>query len=744
MYIREFSGGIKLKIIKHEAVGDKEVLEEFEKEGRTLNHSAWFQKMVDEVDIKGPKVVNDKAGKMLNLQFVEIMQSWYERFLKDADLWLEKKVAKAVLRTSKTRCEIKSTVYNFSSKEIDQKLLRILNLGGNFVLHNDSLDEEDAHSKIERELYNYLTSYRKYIQRESAINQYFLTDWLTEAIQTSEDDEHKEFYESMKSFKELKVSRRRYTVDENPNFKELDDNGVVVIDCDKNCGIAIMDVNEIVEADAKMVNELGGSRCEGQTENDVKKAIIKTINNFEQNLSNEQRKYLNVYYPGRREALEDSVLPYMKLKAKIHKLTEDQLENKEIKLLKYRPVIDSSRTPFQHYSNALRNYISDLISRLEKKFFPESSPMVKNGIQVARYLKSLENLKTEGTFIAIADLSSAYTYIFVGNLKYAMKYAARVLGITECKDKMFQEMASLILENSYVETSGGIHKLGPCLPMGLGISGEAMDLVNLVSELGLFGKEAPSELSKCSQIFPEWGISDETKLMKSVIKYFRYRDDTFTFANLNGERTPKETIMALGSAFLTSLDMNFNLSHLVGSFLDCFFYKRISGTGFVTLVRRKGNFPVTFQHANSNYGDGIIRSIINGEVLRYNRICSTSKLTEMNNTCLINELESRGYIRDYILQQINARKEGIESDYDEDFEKISKKSTPEGLVYGTKTQYDSTWLTHVALKKLLRDKLMPSVKLPMTVPGTRLKTKYYTKARYLKMSKKYIDNKTSE
>merc|ERR1719318_1434295 len=128
VYIREFSGGIKLKIIKHEAVGDKEVLEEFEKEGRTLNHSAWFQKMVDEVDIKGPKSVNDKAGKMLNLQFVEIMQSWYERFLKDADLWLEKKVAKAVLRTSKTRCEIKSTVYNFSSKEIDQKLLKILNL----------------------------------------------------------------------------------------------------------------------------------------------------------------------------------------------------------------------------------------------------------------------------------------------------------------------------------------------------------------------------------------------------------------------------------------------------------------------------------------------------------------------------------------------------------------------------------------------------------------------------------------
>ena len=81
MYIREFSGGIKLKIIKHEAVGDKEVLEEFEKEGRTLNHSAWFQKMVDEVDIKGPKLVNDKAEKMLNLQFVEIMHTQFSAAL---------------------------------------------------------------------------------------------------------------------------------------------------------------------------------------------------------------------------------------------------------------------------------------------------------------------------------------------------------------------------------------------------------------------------------------------------------------------------------------------------------------------------------------------------------------------------------------------------------------------------------------------------------------------------------------
>ena len=635
MYEREFVDGLKLKFVHHEVVdGQAEIIEDFEREAKVIDYKAKFQSIVNEANISDTKwSKRENGGNSWAQWFMELMDQWFISFLEKLDIWIEEKVAKTVLKTSKNRCEIKSTVYNFSSKTIDDKLSSTLNLGGNYILHNDDMDEEEARNKLEKELFNYVISYRKFIQKMPQIDMYYLKDWLNEAINISEDGEHKEFYEALTDFRNVKVSRRRFSPDVNPDFKKLDDEGIAIIECDKNCGIAILDIKEIVDADERMVKELGGKKCEGQPEYEVKMAINTAINNFETKSSIMSSKYLNTYYPERRGDLEESVMPYLKLKAKVHKLNEQQLEKREVKKLKYRPVIDSSRTPLHHYSKALRNYIKDLTNRLDEKFFKEKSPLVKNGIQVSRFLSSLEDTKTEGTYMAIADLASAYSYIFVGNLKYALKFAARTLGIPEWKDQMFQEMATLILENSYVETSGGIFKLGPCLPMGLGMSGESLDLVCLVSEIGLFGKEVPAELSRCSELYPEWGIVDESKLMESVIKYFRYRDDTFTLALVNGERTPKETIMALGSAFLTTLDVSFNITHFVGSYLDCYFYKKLSGTGFVSLVRRKGNFPITYQHASSNYGDGIVRSIVHGEILRHRRLCSTSRLTKVNDIC---------------------------------------------------------------------------------------------------------------
>ena len=607
MYEREFVDGLKLKFVHHEVVeGQEKVIDDFEQEAKEMNYKVKFQTIKNEADIKDTKWSKcENGGKRWDQCYMELMDQWFIRFLEKLDIWIEEKVSKTILKASKSRCEIKSTVYNFSSKTIDDKLLATLNLGGNFILHNDDMDEEEARAKLEKELLNYVISYRKFIQKMPRINMYYLRAWLDEAINSSEDDEHKEFYKALIDFRNVKVSRKRFSADGNPDFRKLDEEGIAIIECDKNCGIAILDIKEVVEADARMVEELGGSKCDGQSEHEVKMAINLAINNFEIKLSRVANKYLNTYYPERRGDLEVSVMPYLKLKAKVHKLNEKQLEKREVQKLKYRPVIDSSRTPLHHYSKALRNYIKDLTNRLDEKFFKEKSPLVKNGIQVSRFLSSLEDSNTEGTCMAIADLASAYSYIFVGNLKYALKFAARVLGIPEWKDQMFQEMSTLILENSYVETSGGIFKLGPCLPMGLGMSGESLDLVCLVSEIGLFGKEVPPELSRCSELYPEWGIADESKLMKSVIKYFRYRDDTFTLAMVNGERTLKETILALGSAFLTTLDVNFNLTHFVGSYLDCYFNKKLSGTG---------NFPITYQHASSNYGEGIVKSIVHGEI----------------------------------------------------------------------------------------------------------------------------------
>ena len=350
----------------------------------------------------------------------------------------------------------------------------------------------------------------------------------------------------------------------------------------------------------------------------------------------------------------------------------------------------------------------------------------------------MKGTDTKGTFMAIADLSSAYSFIFLDNLQYAMRFAGRELEIPEWKMQMFERMAMMVLTNSYVETSEGYYKLGKCLPMGLGLSGEALDLVCLVIEIGMHGKVTLPELSRCSEEIDGWGLNDESKMMDSVIQYYRYRDDTFTYGEIDGGIGLRRTIYALGNSFLSTLDITVDLTHFVGSYLDCMFYKKLSGQGFVSFVRRKGKFPITFQHADSNCGNSVLKSIISGEVLRHRRICSSGNLAEINNICLKNELESRGYISGYLDKQIRLREKEINQVYDENLQRRIARQVPHDLVFGATTVYDSTWETHKVLRNFVKKWLVVSSRMPMIVPGQRLKTRYYTKKKDLALARKYL------
>ena len=744
IYIQEFNGSKSVKFVKHEIPdGFGTVLEDFEEQLDKVDFKKIFGNMVEASKLESPrwKKKIGENGKQMELRdwYKVQMKNWLVLFLDDLDNLLESKVAGAVLESSKSRCSINGTVYDFTSDGVDDNLKKVLGLGGNYVTHNDDMDEVEARKKLERELLDYVQKYRRFIEHKAPITECVLDDWLTVAIRTSIDEHHK-FYKTMREYKLIGCSRRRFNENENYDFKKLDKENKVIVDCDKNCGTAILDLKDMIQADETMVNELKGTKCNGQDKDEVKDSINEAIKEFEKNLCPYGRKYLGTYYSERQGDPEETDLPFLKLKAKVHKLNAQQLKERKVESLKFRPVIDSSRTPLHYYSKAIRDFTLELTRKLVEKHFPGQSPLVKNGQQIAEFLESLKNEENCGTYLAISDLSSAYSYIYLENLKYAINMASRELEIPSWKTRMFIKMAELVLENSFVQTSGGIYKLGSCLPMGLGMSGESLDLVCLVCEINLFGKVIAPELSRCSEKYPDWVLEDEGKLMEAVIQYFRYRDDTFTYAKAKAERDLTKTVYALGSGFLSTLDLNVNISHFVGSYLDCFFYKKLSGFGFVTLVRRKGHYPVSFQHSSSNFGEGVVKSVISGEILRHRRLCSTDLLVEINDTCLRNELESRGYIREYVANQIMHRIKKIQSDYDKQMKRKHENVIPKNLVYGSTCKYDATWHTHHALRKLLRKGLPSGVKLPMIIPGTRLRTKYYTKKRFLNMASKWLMN----
>ena len=78
----------------------------------------------------------------------------------------------------------------------------------------------------------------------------------------------------------------------------------------------------------------------------------------------------------------------------------------------------------------------------------------------------------------------------------------------------------------------------------------------------------------------------------------------------------------------------------------------------------------------------------------------------------------------------------IKEEYDDDFERKCTKTLGMGIVFGAISEYDSTWETHRVLKEFLRRRIPAGVKLPIIVPGKRLKTGYFTKKRYLRMVKR--------
>ena len=77
-----------------------------------------------------------------------------------------------------------------------------------------------------------------------------------------------------------------------------------------------------------------------------------------------------------------------------------------------------------HTAQSLIDYIRELIRRAETKYFYGKKTMAKNG-QVVKFLDKIGRPSTRGKYFAVADLSSAYTFIFLKNLLVAMNHLGK-------------------------------------------------------------------------------------------------------------------------------------------------------------------------------------------------------------------------------------------------------------------------------------------------------------------------------
>ena len=114
-----------------------------------------------------------------------------------------------------------------------------------------------ANKKYEEELLLYLQKYRKFIERKSKIMECNIREWLKKATgDEGINDKHKRFYQVVRdNYKNLNFGRINKIKDTVGELQKLDELGVVVVEADKSCGICVVDMETLVNAEEKMKSQ---------------------------------------------------------------------------------------------------------------------------------------------------------------------------------------------------------------------------------------------------------------------------------------------------------------------------------------------------------------------------------------------------------------------------------------------------------------------------------------------------------
>ena len=595
---------------------------------------------------------------------------------------------------------------------------------------------ESAIHNFDKELFKYLVSYRRKVEKKQRVeaDQNDVKGWLEKALEASheEDSEFRRFYIGMlknldKAYNHIERESkcRSNNIKANELRQKLSFPNNVWNEADKGLGFILLPCETMVEAEKAMAIKLGAEIVDKTAEEIIQLVDEKAVE-FERELSENQVRVLEEFMHNRRVPKKDVKLPFLKLNGKIQKLRQDEVEAKEIKKLTFRPVQDSISWSLNNYSYILMLFLREMNGEILSKY-PEVMEIVTvSGHHFADEMKEMKVNKGEFVAMTTSDIENAYVNIDLKDLNGAIMDLCEELECEEWKVELMTKLATLVLSNNYMEASIGIMKNGTNLPMGNCVSGEALDTVAINSEMKKKVIKFPNEIQQ----------------LKSVLKLKRYRDDIYGMVSSQEVDDVVENIMQIGNMYPKHLKITMNLSHTYQSFLDCSHYRKLSDGKIVTFIRRNFNVPPLFVPKLSGVPEQIKWSAFKSELLRHRRICSEETFIEVNDKCLEQEYEKLGYKKTDIKRIKKNELSKYKSKYDENYRTRVEKEIPSSVLCGAKTVFDGFHKTHEVLKELIKTSNQSQLKLPITVPGGKLKGYLFTKRSYLRKQKEFIRRKS--
>ena len=163
--------------------------------------------------------------------------------------------------------------------------------------------------------------------------------------------------------------------------------------CDKNLGMSMFTLSVMREADKNLMKQLGAVEV-NKTKDEVFEEVLVEINKFEEKLEERQMEYLNRVYKDRNIKNSDVKFPFLRSTHKVQKMSQEQIESKDISCIKFRPVIDAKQWSTRGFAELIMKMLRKLNTELLELAGPVlGKSKIKNGWMFAKKIQ-LENCRS--------------------------------------------------------------------------------------------------------------------------------------------------------------------------------------------------------------------------------------------------------------------------------------------------------------------------------------------------------------
>ena len=501
------------------------------------------------------------------------------------------------------------------------------------------------------------------------------------------------------------------------NIKDVgkeDSSSYVLLQADKNLGIALFTKNQVMRIYDQINDELGYTRL-NITESDSVKEFVRARNDIIPTIPEGLKSYLTVNQVIKFHT-KTGTLGILRPLPKLHKMPSPSYAH--FNSMRSRAIKAASDDPVNNVASVLASLSKGLISEMKDKILEESGLEVSvdgcdNAYNLINGAKGVEDKFHH--FIGEADAKNLYP-----SLKYLLVRSTIIKLFTIIQrsnsfKKFFLACLHLVMTyNRFIEPKG-IFSTDPSggggFAIGCKFAADGSELVLLFYELMMIRKLLKEGLMDC------------------LVLFLRFRDDLFFRLQGDLERSLR-TLKIMAMSYPKDLTIELKISPFSCSFLDMTIKSHTPTKPFLITLLRKKEARYDIARPSSDTPVTIKESAHRSNILRSYR--RTNNRDDVNHQLRVGRTIAleRGFtstlwskLRKIYIRNVKKKELGI----------VRRKDTRVRKKFSGGVTYGETLGTHIMLRDLMINCSLPkSFEKPIYLPGRSVFSKYHSNKKLIK------------